>query len=217
MIMTIIISIEGNIGSGKSSVIEKLKKNYPNFHYLQEPVDIWTNNTDENGKTILDYFYGDNTRWAYTFQNLAYITRIQQILEVKDKYDVIVTERSIFTDRNVFAKILEQDGHINKIEKSLYDQWFELLKKDVKIDGYIYIKADPKVSYERIKKRNRQGEENILLEYLEKLHKAHNEWLIQENTTHIDGNTEMSDDYIHNIYCQIEWIIKGVRGTIYTD
>ena len=41
MIMTIIISIEGNIGSGKSSVIEKLKKNYPNFYYLQEPVDVW--------------------------------------------------------------------------------------------------------------------------------------------------------------------------------
>ena len=151
--MTIIISIEGNIGSGKSSVIEKLKKNYPNFYYLQEPVDVWTKYTDENGKTILDLFYENNTRWAYTFQNLAYITRIQQILAVKDIYDVIITERSIFTDRNVFAKILEQDGHINKIEKSLYDQWFELLKKDVKVDGYIYIKADPKVSHERIRKK----------------------------------------------------------------
>ena len=67
---------------------------------------------------------------------------IQQILAVKDKYDVTITERSIFTDRNVFAKSLQQDGHINKIEKSLYDQWFALLKKDVKVDGYIYIKAD---------------------------------------------------------------------------
>tara|TARA_B100001989_G_C24367007_1_gene377419 strand:- start:45 stop:692 length:648 start_codon:yes stop_codon:yes gene_type:complete len=215
--MTIIISIEGNIGSGKSSVIEKLKKKYPNFYYLQEPVDVWTNNTDENGKTILDLFYENNTRWAYTFQNLAYITRVQQILAVKDKYDVIITERSIFTDRNVFAKILEQDGHINKIEKGLYDQWFEFLKQDVKVDGYIYIKADPKTSLERIRKRNRPGEENITLEYLEKLHKAHNEWLIQENTTNIDGNDEMSNDYIHNIYCQIGWIIKQVKGEVYTD
>lgn len=215
--MTIIISIEGNIGSGKSSVIEKLKKNYPDFYYLQEPVDVWTNNTDENGKTILDLFYENNTRWAYTFQNLAYITRIQQILAVKDKYDVIITERSIFTDRNVFAKILEQDGHINKIEKSLYDQWFELLKKDVKVDGYIYIKADPKVSHERIRKRNRQGEENIPIEYLEKLHQAHNEWLIRENTTNIDGNAEMSDDYIHNIYCRIEYLIRSIKGIVYRN
>ena len=215
--MTIIISIEGNIGSGKSSVIEKLKKNYPNFYYLQEPVDVWTKYKDENGKTILDLFYENNTRWAYTFQNLAYITRIQQILAVKDKYDVIITERSIFTDRNVFAKILEQDGHINKIEKSLYDQWFELLKKDVKVDGYIYIKADPKVSHERIRKRNRQGEENIPIEYLEKLHQAHNEWLIQENTINIDGNTEMSDDYIHNIYCRIEYLIRSIKGIVYRN
>ena len=137
--MTIIISIEGNIGSGKSSVIKELKKKYKQFYYLEEPVDSWTSVKDDNGKTILDLFYGDNTRWAYTFQNLAYITRVKQILAIKDKYEYIVMERSIFTDRNVFAKIMEQDGHINKIEKSLYDQWFEFLNKDVKVDGYIYI------------------------------------------------------------------------------
>ena len=215
--MTIIISIEGNIGSGKSSVIKELKKKYKQFYYLEEPVDSWTSVKDDNGKTILDLFYGDNTRWAYTFQNLAYITRVKQILAIKDKYEYIVMERSIFTDRNVFAKIMEQDGHINKIEKGLYDQWFEFLKKDVKVDGYIYIKADPKTSLERIRKRNRQGEENITLEYLEKLHKAHNEWLIQENTTNIDGNDEMSHNYIHNIYSQIVWIIKEARGEIYRD
>tara|TARA_B100000941_G_scaffold71042_1_gene48214 strand:+ start:58 stop:708 length:651 start_codon:yes stop_codon:yes gene_type:complete len=215
--MTIIISIEGNIGSGKSSVIKELKKKYKQFYYLEEPVDSWTSVKDDNGKTILDLFYGDNTRWAYTFQNLAYITRVKQILAIKDKYEYIVMERSIFTDRNVFAKIMEQDGHINKIEKGLYDQWFEFLKKDVKVDGYIYIKADPKTSLERIRKRNRQGEENITLEYLEKLHKAHNEWLIQENTTNIDGNDEMSHNYIHNIYSQIVWIIKEARGEVYRD
>jgi len=215
--MTIIISIEGNIGSGKSSVIKELKKKYKQFYYLEEPVDSWTSVKDDNGKTILDLFYGDNTRWAYTFQNLAYITRVKQILAIKDKYEYIVMERSIFTDRNVFAKIMEQDGHINKIEKGLYDQWFEFLNKDVKVDGYIYIKADPKTSLERIRKRNRPGEENITLEYLEKLHKAHNEWLIQENTTNIDGNDEMSNDYIHNIYSQIGWIIKEARGEVYRD
>jgi len=215
--MTIIISIEGNIGSGKSSVIKELKKKYKQFYYLEEPVDIWTNVKDDNGKTILDLFYEDNTRWAYTFQNLAYITRVQQILAVKDKYDVIITERSIFTDRNVFANSLEKDGHINQIEKGLYDNWFEFLKKDIKVNGYIYIKADPKTSLERIRKRNRQGEENITLEYLEKLHKAHNEWLRYENTTNIDGNDEMSNDYIHNIYCQIGWIIKQTRGHVYRN
>ena len=91
------------------------------------------------------------------------------------------------------------------------------LQKDVKVDGYIYIKADPKVSHERIRKRNRQGEENIPIEYLEKLHKAHNEWLIQENTTNIDGNAEMSDDYIHNIYCRIEYLIRSIKGIVYRN
>ena len=112
---------------------------------------------------------------------------------------------------------LEKDGHINKIEKDLYDIWFEFFKKDVKIDGYIYIKADPKTSLERIKKRNRQGEENISLEYLEKLHKAHNEWLRYENTTNIDGNDEMSNNYIHNIYSCILHQIKMSKGIVYRN
>ena len=99
--MTIIISIEGNIGSGKSSVIKELKK-YKQFYYLEEPVDSWTNNKDDNGKTILDLFYRDNTRWAYTFQNLAYITRVQQILAVKDKYEYIITEKDLFLQTGMF-------------------------------------------------------------------------------------------------------------------
>ena len=57
--MTIIISIEGNIGSGKSSVIRELKKKYKQFYYLEEPVDSWTNVKDDNGNTILDLFYGE--------------------------------------------------------------------------------------------------------------------------------------------------------------
>ena len=100
--MTIIISIEGNIGSGKSSVIEKLKKNYPNFYYLQEPVDVWTKYTIKMEKLSLIYFE-NNTRWAYTFQNLAYITRIQQILALKTN-TMLLLQKDLFLQTECFCQ-----------------------------------------------------------------------------------------------------------------
>jgi len=54
--MTVIISIEGNIGSGKSTLVSELEKYFKNNNsigFLQEPVDIWNTIKDETGKTIM--------------------------------------------------------------------------------------------------------------------------------------------------------------------
>ena len=56
-----IISIEGNIGSGKSTMVEYLKQNLQNdstICFLQEPVDIWNTIIDKNGDNIIDNFHG---------------------------------------------------------------------------------------------------------------------------------------------------------------
>ena len=67
-----IISIEGNIGSGKSKFIQLFKK-YLNdettfsdkFVFLSEPVDEWINTKNENNENILEVFYKDRKRWSY--------------------------------------------------------------------------------------------------------------------------------------------------------
>ena len=61
--MTVIISIEGNIGSGKSTLVSELEKYFKDNNkigFLQEPVDIWNTIKDENGTTILEKFYENN-------------------------------------------------------------------------------------------------------------------------------------------------------------
>ena len=83
----IIISIDGNIGSGKSTLINILKDEFrfdENIIFLDEPVNEWLQIND--GTTnILDYFYNDKKRWAYTFQNLAFITRSKLLINQRIK------------------------------------------------------------------------------------------------------------------------------------
>ena len=76
-----VISIEGNIGSGKSTLLSHLKQslsaeNVPQIIFLQEPVDEWENIKDEQGNTMIQKFYGDQTKYSFSFQMMAYISRL---------------------------------------------------------------------------------------------------------------------------------------------
>lgn len=181
--MPTIISIEGNIGVGKSTVVDLLKSKYSNLQnqsivFLQEPVKQWETIKDKSGASILEKFYEDQNSWSFAFQMMAYISRLS-ILKKAIKLNpnsIIITERSLFTDKNIFAKMLYDDGMINEIEFQIYLKWFEDFIEEVPITGYIYLYADPKICSERVTKRSRQGE-TIPLSYLEKCHQYHEEWL----------------------------------------
>ena len=77
--MTIIYSIEGVIGSGKSTLVKMLKKYFEDdstYYFLEEPVSIWETIKDSFGNTILSKFYADQKKYAFAFQMMAYISRI---------------------------------------------------------------------------------------------------------------------------------------------
>ena len=154
--------------------------------YILEPVDIWNTVKDENDNNIIERFYDDPKKFAFQFQMMAYITRVTKIRNaIKDNPNsIIITERSIYSDREVFAKMLYDDKTMDKISHNIYNKWFDELAKDIKVTGYIYIKAEPQTSLKRIIKRNRPGE-SINLEYLVKCHNAHNEWLDKEPINNI--------------------------------
>jgi len=185
------IFIEGNIGSGKSTFIQLLKDK--GYTINLEPVDKWTSMKNKNGKNLLEEFYADPERYSYLFQSIAFRTRIKSITSNPSDF----TERSVFTDRNVFAKTCHETGKMNDIEWEDYCEWFDWLTESlsVKPKGYIYLRADPKVSYDRIKKRSRGGEENISYDYLVNLHTKHDDWLMNEkNVLLIDVNEEFENN-----------------------
>lgn len=198
--MTKIITVDGNIGSGKSTLIQVMKNYYKDnkkIGFVDEPVDLWSLIKDSSGKNIIEHFYEDQGKWAFCFQMTAYISRLEELRKtLKHNYDFIFCERSIFTDKNVFAKLLFQDFKINEIEYKIYNMWFDSFSKDFSNPIKIYIKTDPKVCYQRILKRSRTGEENICKEYLTRCHEAHDEWLVNCNLT-LDGN---KDNEKSNIY-----------------
>jgi len=195
----IIISIDGNIGSGKSTFLNLLKEKYGNeFYFAKEPVDEWLN---INGENLLEKFYQDKERWSYTFQNYAYITRVNELLKgIKSDKSIIITERSINTDKHVFAKMLTEDKFMSNFELELYNTWFNHF--DVKIDGQIYVRTELKNCVDRIQQRNRDGESSIEEEYLNHLEKRHEDWLMNKNDILIlDGNQDFkNNESIQNAY-----------------
>ena len=181
--MPTIISVEGNIGSGKSTLVSEMKKVLPSLlnnkiYFLQEPVDEWEKIRDTNGESIITKFYRDQKKYAFSFQMMAYISRLKTLMETIDKIPsnaVIICERSVWTDKHIFAKMLYEDGNIEEINYIIYNKWFDFFIKGAILDGIIYLNTDPNTCLERVLKRKRDGEK-IPLEYLEKCHNYHLDW-----------------------------------------
>ena len=195
----VIISIEGNIGSGKSTLVKHLRKVNVDWIFLDEPVTEWEKVKNDKGESLLQLFYKDMPRWSYTFQNYAYITRMRKLIDItKKKYNkptYIITERSVFTDRHVFAEMLLKDGKMTEMEMDMYLNWFNLLHEFATIDHVIYLRTDSTKCLERIQKRSREGESNISIEYLLSLELQHDKWINNhEKSLVLDGNTDLNTD-----------------------
>ena len=238
-----IISIEGNIGSGKSTLLANLKKHFNDNHrviFLREPVDEWSKIKDENGITILEKFYADQDKYSFSFQMMAYISRLKLLKEtindidedikkvywdhVDDRYKLprnlkyfIITERSLFTDKMVFAKMLYDSGKIELINYQIYLNWFNTFADEFKVDKIIYVNANPDTCYERVGKRHRDGEDKIPLEYLQNCHTYHNN-MLDKSLPHCVCNSQLvldgNVDIYENRHILNEWI-SSIENFIY--
>jgi deoxyguanosine kinase len=219
----IIISIEGNIGVGKSTFIKILEKKWENSVIVPEPIDTWKNILNSDNKNILQIFYEDIPRWGYTFQNMTCITRMMKIEDCiknsSSKY--IFLDRSLGTDKNVFEAMLYDQGHISQIEHTMYNLWCDFYHRYIRSQDnniYIYLKASVKTCFERIKKRGRVEEESIEYNYLEGLNNYHDKWLInksiESNVIIIDCEEEFESDenkqiqMINKIKTELDLIIN---------
>jgi deoxyadenosine/deoxycytidine kinase len=233
----VILSIEGNIGAGKTTIIEKMKDRLRSDEivFVKEPVDQWEHFRDSSdGENILMKFYADQTRHAFTFQVLAYTTRLallRKTVRENPCAKVIVCERSLDADRNIFAKMLRDSGKMSDIEFQIYDHFFsEYSEKDefrispqspptelghyqrYNLDGVIYIDADPEICSGRIKKRSREGESGIPVDYLKSCREYHENWLLRGKdlgkckVLHIITDEDATYDPLNNDDCGNRWI-----------
>jgi len=194
------VSIEGNIGSGKSTLLAKLKealKDNKKVVFLKEPVDEWEKITDSQGNTMLQKFYGDQNAYAFSFQMMAYISRLAEFkkaIKENPEATIFITERSLDTDKYVFAQMLFDDNKIEDVNYQIYTRWFDVFAKEFPISNVIYVKTDPTICHERIAKRSRTGEDCIPLGYLINCHEYHADMISKKITAPcltLDGNVDI--------------------------
>lgn len=175
----IVIAVEGIIGAGKTTLLKEcllpilLKKGWK-VTLVEEPVEKWK----ESG--ILKKFYENPSRYAYHFQTKAFHDRIQacreQFQKNKDKTDIFLLERSIFSD-TIFMKCLYEQNIIDSMELSdytkLWEMWEELMP--FQPDLIFYLKPSIDVCMARLKERAREGEETVSLDYQSHLEEKHDE------------------------------------------
>jgi deoxyadenosine/deoxycytidine kinase len=173
------ILLEGNIGAGKSTMGRILKASGL-FDFIEEPVEAWQEGFAAN---LLDAFYRDMKRWAFTFQITAFVTRAktwQEVLAFTD-HSRVVLERSIFTDRYVFAANSYRLGGMTETEWQVYCRLWDFLASNycVEPDCILYYRTPAEICAERMKARGRSEESGVSLEYLLQLEALHDQWLLE--------------------------------------
>ena len=185
-----VISIEGNIGAGKSTLLEQIRLRLLDdarfrrgqIVCMQEPVDLWESvKEDCTGESILKKFYKDPAKYAFSFQVMAYTSRLtafQRIIENHPECQVILCERSLEADRNIFAKMMYDDGMIDEVSYKIYKMLYDNTAKQFPINTMIYLDVSPETCLERVNHRARDGEGQIALEYLSKCDKYYRDWIL---------------------------------------
>lgn len=162
------IAISGNIGSGKTTLAEKLAKHY-GWQPLYESVDH---------NPYLKDFYSDMTRWAFHLQIYFLNSRFNQVHQIRSSPKTIIQDRTIYEDAHIFAANLHKSGHINDRDYQSYLDIFNSMINFVQPpDLLIYLKADIPKLVQQIQKRNRDFEYNIKLEYLRTLNEHYEKWI----------------------------------------
>jgi deoxyadenosine/deoxycytidine kinase len=182
------IIISGNIGSGKTTLIKKL--NIDGYKIIPESVDTWI----KHG--WLQQFYSNPKKYAVEFQFHVLDSQINIPNEN------IILERSLHISQEVFCKQLYEDNILSKED-------YEKIKKfttehNWTPDAFIYIRSDPDTCFQRINNRSRDSENNITLEYLQKLHQKHETF--HKNHYIVDGNLTIDE-----VYNEVLNIIKNLN------
>jgi len=201
------LAISGNIGSGKTTLAEKLGKYY-NWEVEYEVVDK---------NPYLPDFYDDMSQWSFHTQIFFLNTRFRQNLKIQKKGTNIIQDRTIYEDAYVFAKNLNQTGFLADREFETYLALYDSMSAFIKPpDLLIYLKADIPKLVERIHNRGRAYENLIRIDYLRDLNALYEDWINQYRDSKVlainvnDLNFDKNADDLSYIVNRIESEIHGL-------
>jgi deoxyadenosine/deoxycytidine kinase len=161
------ISIAGNIGVGKSTLV-KLLSDKVGWEAVLEAVT-------EN--PYLEDFYADMERWSFHSQVFFLIRRIQQHNALLQNQHSVLQDRSVYEDAEIFARNLHRQGLMSARDWASYHELYQtLVTMLAPPDLVIYLRASVPTLRRRIEQRGRAYEQRITTDYLTQLNHLYDEW-----------------------------------------
>lgn len=200
------ITIAGNIGVGKSTLVKLLTEQTgwePVFEAVTE-------------NPYLEDFYSDMERWSFQSQLFFLSRRLRQHYDLLNSNQSIIQDRSVYEDAEIFARNLYNQGDMSVRDWTCYYELYETLSTLLKPPHLvIYLQASVPTLRSRIAQRGRDYEQNIPDKYLEKLNTLYESWItnftlspvLTINTNHL--NYVEYDEHLALIWQKIDERLQG--------
>ena len=162
------IGIAGNIGSGKTTLTRRLAEHYG-----------WTARYESvTYNPYLEDYYKDIPRWSYNLETYFLAQRFRDVLEIARSQEVIIQDRTLFEGVEIFVANNHALGNLSDRDYDTYMQLFRLMMSMVSPpDLLIYLRCSVPHLVEQIRKRGRDYEQTMNLEYLTGLNERYEAWI----------------------------------------
>jgi 2-amino-4-hydroxy-6-hydroxymethyldihydropteridine diphosphokinase len=181
------IAIEGNIGAGKTSLAIKISEDFNAKLILEQFAD----------NPFLPKFYEDQARYAFPLEMSFLAERYQQFTDDTSQFDLF--KNFMISDYDIFKSLIFAKVTLQEEEFKLYRKVFDVMYKEIKKPGlYVYLYQNTDRLLENIKKRDRDYEQNIPQDYLEKINRGYLDFInsAQEHQILIIDISEL--DFVEN-------------------
>ena len=188
------IAIAGNMGSGKSTLVEFLARTYGVMPFY-EP-------NDEN--PYLEDFYKDMQRWAFQSQLYFLSNKFRLHQELDRQAGAVALDRTIFEDAEIFATALMQMRKISKRDWQTYQSFYHAILDAIRPpDLMIYLRCSMRPLRQRIRLRGRKMEQDVPLAYLKRLDRLYEDWIDRYDMSEVlviqTDTLDYSHDFVHRL------------------
>ena len=163
-----LILIAGNIGSGKTSLTEK----------IGERLGWRTAFESVSDNPYLPDFYADMKKWSFHLQIFFLGHRAEQQIDMWNDQRSAIIDRSIYEDAYIFARALNHLGNLSDLDYQSFLRVFKLVVQALPAPSLlIYLNAPVNVLMKRIHNRGRNIESGISADYLSLLESYYDDWI----------------------------------------
>jgi deoxyadenosine/deoxycytidine kinase len=189
------IAIAGNMGSGKSTLVDFLSRTYGVTPFY-EP-------NDEN--PYLADFYKDMKGWAFQSQLYFLSNKFRLHQELDRQAGVVALDRTIFEDAEIFATALHQMRKISKRDWATYQSFYSAILDAIQPpDLMIYLRCSMRTLRKRIQLRGRKMEQDVPLAYLKRLECLYDNWINAYDMSDVLVLETDDLDYIHDLVHRLD-------------